>query len=362
MIGHSIMSHLREHLMSLKTANVSANHVYLENHSNMSHELDLHNVTSAKLRYVGGFVIAKLLFRCKSILQQHLQSQRRSSIRIVRMANAKCFLLEEAAGNQAETESSTFPNSLSELEHRRRGKLVCLTERCYLFFIALEKERLRLLTMNRLANTDDLPQNTLSTMLDSQSLKKMWHDIFEVKRQFEEMQSSEDNEQVNVQQILEVACTTAVAMSLLLTDVICLFLRVAHKQFRKEVKTTLQIKKKSPHREQIEKKQKKRNTSSKSQNLSKKPKTTQSTKASNQNRQGADDSDTELCEECGSHQYTGVAKSKEIAWCQCDGCDAWYHKLCTTLTDLEFADVQSDDGVWFCDECYLRMDELYPCA
>ena len=97
-----------------------------------------HNLSSAKVRYVGGSVIGRLVYRegkKMDIKIGHGSNSAKSSITTYNV-------LKHTAGNMSILKQTLYPNTLSEIEDRMFGALTILTDQTYLFFLLLEKKRL----------------------------------------------------------------------------------------------------------------------------------------------------------------------------------------------------------------------------
>ena len=142
-----IVTEIRKHILN----EMSAENIPGQSQSSSSDnsakisELDKHGVASGKVRYVGGFVVAKSMFKTKMTIANQLNKYTTTSNKTLKMAEAKLKLLEQSAGSLTDQSSSIYPNTWHELNHRQRGKLVPLTDKAYHFFNELEKSRLQTL-------------------------------------------------------------------------------------------------------------------------------------------------------------------------------------------------------------------------
>jgi len=100
--------------------------------------LEEHNLSSAKVRYVGGSVIGRLVYREGKKMDMkigHGSDKAKSSI-------TTYSILKHIAGHMLTVKDTQYPNTLSEITDRMFGALTFLTDPTYLFFLLLEKKRL----------------------------------------------------------------------------------------------------------------------------------------------------------------------------------------------------------------------------
>ena len=203
--------------------------------------------------------------------------------------------------------------------------------------------------MERLATLDDFAGESFLDIKRKTLLNQLWKDIFDVDI---EMQSLEDDAAFRsnpVQSIIDTACTFSTAISLLYEEVLIAFLKVCHKQFRKDVKSTLHVRRKEAHRIAIQQRKQRRKRNSLGQAARSTP--------NNDVRSSSSELEGGKCEVCES-VHPPASKKKKTQWCQCDGCEAWYHQECAKLSNAEYKSVTK--SVWLCSECYSRMDQMYP--
>ena len=90
------------------------------------------------MRYVGGSVIGRLLYRLGKQIDNRDLTESPSQLQTYSIYK---FL----SGDVSLLNDSLFPQSLSEIKDRLYGNLIILTDECYLFFVKLEEKRLHFL-------------------------------------------------------------------------------------------------------------------------------------------------------------------------------------------------------------------------
>ena len=140
----------------------------------------------AKLRYVGGWAVRKVLETCRKYVHDNIFSSVQKTRERVEANRAKCELLEEnVIVPFAVIEKTSFHPETLELtedrQYRNRG-LLHITDATFNFFCELEQLRvdsLNIAKLERAVKKEDFAEKNLKTILSSPDLKVRWHSCFE---------------------------------------------------------------------------------------------------------------------------------------------------------------------------------------
>ena len=170
-IGHRLLMFVHKWLLQSRTRTVDS--ISLSSNEEMINDIKSHGIGSAKLRYVGGSVIRKLI-DCKLKLKLSKSSDRSS--KSYRVASSSLGILQSLVGKEEELlHTSKYPNTLTEIQDREYGKLVWLSDGCYEFFTMLEIFKLQRLSMSRLVEVGgSLPDQVLSKMCSDADITQKW--------------------------------------------------------------------------------------------------------------------------------------------------------------------------------------------
>ena len=158
---------IQESTMKNEHGNVEQNEREKKLAANIENEEEL---SISKLRYVGGYVIAKLKYRSGKRLDSKLGGGRmKDTKREITIYN----VFKKVAGNiNCKIQN---PTTMIEIHHKMYGNLTILTDECLEFFIALEKARLELLTESGLARRGSmLPGYAMEQLLADTKLSELW--------------------------------------------------------------------------------------------------------------------------------------------------------------------------------------------
>ena len=282
--------------------------------------LDRHGIAGAKLRYVGGSVVARLTYRTKKVARTHLYD---TSTEVLQICDQRLSIYDSM--EQGPEAQSIYPDTLREITHKRTGKLFTPSDKAYEFFIALEKKRLFQHTYNNFVKYgSDMPGVVTRELLGDRSLRNSFLAVLE-----HEPPTVQQQEELPLEtfmaSILEGIMNMACSVSEARTDIVVLYMKSGNKTFRGEVMTDRKVKKKEAHRRKIMKR-----------------KTTKEPKKAKKSRgaEGREDSlSDDYCAVCGNPYHDGEP------WVRCDGCAAWLEQRCTDITDdRRWTDITGNRG------------------
>lgn len=372
--------------------------------------LDTDGDSCAKLRYVGGSVIGRLLYRKRrAVRDRHGETSFD-----VRTNLAYVKILKVLAGNEDDLldpdKGSMYPGSLSEIKDRKYGKLTFLSDACYEFFVLLEKHRLQNLTVHALIEIGgNLPGKVTQAMCNDPELTKKWLEMtlpIETNIFFKHLKIDQPLDEAMpksvtkrlVQPLVIQISQRATMLHELKSAVIQLFMKSADKNFQQQVKRTLKVEASAAHRVKITQRQKKRKEKAekrkqvqadKNNNTSKRAKpcskeedsamsiTSQEDSASLRQSTVSTDiesplvtsrqrnssvssleidhdsiSPEETAEEEGQCNMCNIDfQTPNIDWISCDGCQHWVCKPCTGLGKSGWTAVTEKDDPWICIKC-----------
>ena len=140
-------------------------------------------VGRSKIRHVGGWAIRKVLNRARKYIQMNVYTHSELTMASVRKQKLICELLEENVIQPfAELEEkSKFPETLEVTEgrqYRQRG-LLHISDPAYLFFLELEKKRVKLLNRQILKKErDKMVEVALAELNADETVKTRWFSCF----------------------------------------------------------------------------------------------------------------------------------------------------------------------------------------
>lgn len=140
-------------------------------------------VGRSKIRHVGGWAVRKVLNRARKYIQMNIYTNSEWTMASVRKQQLICELLEENVIQPFVEleEKSKFPETLEVTEgrqYRQRG-LLHISDPAYLFFLELEKKRVKLLNRHILKKErDKMVEVALAELNADETLKMSWYSCF----------------------------------------------------------------------------------------------------------------------------------------------------------------------------------------
>lgn len=140
-------------------------------------------VGRSKIRHVGGWAVRKVLNRARKYIQMNVYTNSESTLASVKKQQLICELLEENVIQPYVEleEKSKFPETLEVTEGRQyhqRG-LLHISDHGYLFFLELEKKRVKLLNRQILKKErDKIVEVALAELNADETLKTSWYSCF----------------------------------------------------------------------------------------------------------------------------------------------------------------------------------------
>ncbi|MEW8548137.1 MAG: hypothetical protein AB2693_31930 [Candidatus Thiodiazotropha sp.] len=287
-------------------------------HNRTSSQLEGSAAARGKVRYIGGYVVASLLYKynCQvksSLFKTGTDSNEKYEFSLRMVDTLETFKVSE----HLLSETTTDPDSLQQISRRQnisRG-LTNICDPVYLFFEHLVCRIIQELTVENFNKSDSLSGHLMSTLMESSDL-------------FEELSSLVPLSHQAVKVILFERIIEKVAAILL-------------KQFSKDIISALNIEKKMEHRKQIKVKKpaSKRKpidqpgTSGHSNTINK-----QTKKAVPEKKAVAtpdSDSSSESSEEDNFCFKCGGEYAENEDWIACDICQHWFHRRCCGLSSAK---------------------------
>lgn len=293
--------------------------------------LEDHDVAAAKVRYIGGSVIARLYFK----LRKHLQSVvYEAPASVIESKQKELSLLHLLSGTDRAL--TQYPNSTREILYKQSGRLILLTDLAYEFFLLLEKERLRTETLIALqTHGRTMPGHVEEELTSSASVQEAFHLCFPASELCQHI-FADDVADTCVPDIIHRLIDFASVMSELRRAIIHLYLKSGHQQFRSEVLNEMKTKKHQSHRKRVMERKKGRRTKKKRQRSTLAP--------------GSEEGNDDSCSVCGK-KYTN-----DQDWVQCDGCSSWTMKSCALIPDgITWDEICEGGAPWLCIECFERL-------
>jgi hypothetical protein len=329
----------------------------------MIDDLQQHGPGAAKLRYIGGSVIGRLLFRIKQRVRSRLSDLQSIDVRI---GLASVEILKTLCGKQEDLlhpeTGSKYPQTLQEITDRQFGRLTFLTDSCYEFFSMLETYRLKKMSIESLAEVGgDLPGSLLQEMCCDTVISQKWFDLslhIPTPCLFRKLKVDNVASTVGVTRsvnlrlmkpLLADITNRAWMLHNLKQQIIDLFMKTVAKTFRKHVIRTLQVQKSAAHRIKITQRQKKRAQKKIPKSKTSVNKAVQQPSTSTAVPVGVEvDSEEEegACLLCSLPFGTQGSD-----WVACDGCRQWVCRTCSQLGSSAWKAVTEENTTWICASC-----------
>ena len=140
-------------------------------------------VGKAKVRYVGGWAIRKVLETLRKSVKRNMFSLCSDTIAKVHKRHVMCELLEESIiiPYSKLEETTNLPETLQVTEERqfRERGLIHISDEAYKFFMCLEGRRVSLLNLQTMTKQKDMMVEVVKTQLKSdEALKEKWAECF----------------------------------------------------------------------------------------------------------------------------------------------------------------------------------------
>ena len=141
-------------------------------------------VGKSKIRHVGGWVVRKVLNCARKYIQKNVYTNSSATLALVEEKQRMCELLEETIIQPyAKLEESTKYKEMLEVTEGRhyweRG-LLHFSNEAYLFFLELEKKRVKLLNLQVLNQEwENMVETAFTTLRGDEELKASWLSCFE---------------------------------------------------------------------------------------------------------------------------------------------------------------------------------------
>ena len=139
-----------------------------------------------KLRYVGGWAIHKCLASCKRYLITHKHSQSNDVRKKLNNELRKIDLLDSnivipyVVLEKTTSHAGTL-NITESRQHRQRG-LLHITDEAFQFFLALEQERVNLISFKNLSSLkDQMIDQSIKSVLENKSIQDEFVSLFDLK-------------------------------------------------------------------------------------------------------------------------------------------------------------------------------------
>lgn len=215
-----------------------------------------------KVRYIGGYVVAKCRYNASRVLQNSVFVPGLS--REVQCLQKQMNILDGFIISEAELrEITVYEETLDEtiLKQNIRGSLTHINDKCFEFFEFLEKKIRHLLSFeNLMIHGQDLFQFSLSCLHDDLSILQEFVNLYCYTRTAVEHDEEDIGEDDVVRDVVENRLTETVCnLEIILKFFSNLFLKVAVSQFRKNYLNVLKIEKGKALRKKVMKHGQKKN-------------------------------------------------------------------------------------------------------
>ena len=192
----------------------------------------LSDAGKAKIRYVGGMCIAKCRAHICNIIKEKLGDPREDAQPKLHTAKKHLEFLYSLDASLEEKENACSDNSFEEIE-RKQNVTKCLTyinEKCYTFFLLLNTKVSEIMTTDAFEKEkESLFGKCFTFLLHDEELKSIWAEL--------------------CQKIIKIDVSMYI-----FENIVKRYLKVNQKQFLKDTKSYLNVKKKKSHREEIKSK------------------------------------------------------------------------------------------------------------
>ena len=355
-ICYKLTKSLRTHLLSKKVESLPTASSTLSQRMSTTKE----DAAKGKLRYIGGYVIAKLHYRYMQEIKASTFKVDAERVRRYEEGKLKNEIIDVLKVNEATLDRETNDrSSLLEIKRKQnitRG-LTNITDLMFDFFEHLVATVLNLLTCR---NYHLYGGEIHKFVLDAIERNSDLYNIF-VKMALHKPRTSflydenNDDESVDVVQSSTKYNHVSAAQDIF-RDVLSLTSRVLVKQFVKDVTNSLHVKKKMEHRKQVlVSSAKKSKTDAVTEKKTPAPVKSKKRRKTNVNSNDIEqtisvspdpsEDETTSCSKCGSN-------SDSVGWICCDSCEKWYHRNCAGLrSSKKWEFYQNSNQQFQCSRC-----------
>jgi hypothetical protein len=349
----------------------------LENHfpdaaKDMLADLEQHGPGAAKLRYVAGSVIARLLYRMKKHVQGSLSDITNLDVRVTL---ASIEVLKHLCDQQDAGTQSKYPDTQKETADRQYGKLTYISDSCYELFRMLEMYRLKKMSIGSLVDIGgDLPATVFQELCCDPQISQKWLELtlsIPTPILFRQLKIDTIDSSVElptsvhkrlVKPLVVDIANRAWMLHSLKMKTFTLFMKTASKSFRQHVVRTLHVQKSAAHRIKITQRKKKRVLSK----LKKSAGSTAKKSSCTDSISSSAGSASAVEQVPVVEEMQGVEEEKEfgmcplcdipysapdIDWITCDGCRQWICRPCSDLGVTGWRSATVLSSPWICSAC-----------
>jgi hypothetical protein len=215
-----------------------------------------------KVRYIGGYVVAKCRYKASRLLQRNIFVPGRTAV--VRSMQRQINILDQFIISEAELREETFfEETLEEttIKQNIRGSLTHINDKCFEFFEFVEKKiRFLLSSVNLMIHSQNLFQFSMDSLNKDPSILQDFINLYCYTRPAVEPEEESTLDDMIVKDVVENKVTETVCeLENILNFFLNLFLKVAVSQFRKNYMNALKVEKSQALRKKIMKQGRKRN-------------------------------------------------------------------------------------------------------
>lgn len=200
-----------------------------------------------KIRYIGGYVIAKLKYRNSRIVRHSAFAHGKGNV-MEKCERQKNLLNSLCSSEMDLIDNTTDPESLLETKRKQNvsGSLCNIQDHTFDFFRELELKSRQLLTYGKLVETKSKFYEVIEKLLleDMQS-KSLFADLL---RKFKD--EDNDHDMLAVTPFCD-QCKIYKTLDYLYTELVSLFIKVSINQFRKDFLTALSVEKSKALRQKV---------------------------------------------------------------------------------------------------------------
>ncbi|XP_062608033.1 uncharacterized protein LOC134269858 isoform X1 [Saccostrea cucullata] len=198
-----------------------------------------------KIRYIGGYVLAKLKYRNSRVVKRSAFAPGKEEV--MEECERQKILLNSLCSTEADLiDNTSDPESLLETKRKQNmsGSLCNISDQTFNFFQQLELKSRQLFTYEKLVDTKSkFFEVVKNLLLDDFHSKSSFSDLF---RNLKEEDSDHDNECVFCDH-----CKTCKTLVYLYKEIMSLFIKVSMNQFRKDFLRALSVEKSKALRQKL---------------------------------------------------------------------------------------------------------------
>lgn len=385
-LGRRFVCSLQKWMIQQTSKEVEEIQALPEEATKMIADLATHGAGAATLRNIGGYVVGKLHYRTKKVLNHKLSD---AANRQTKLGVSKVDLLKSMMISKEELKSTTiYPVTLQETERKEYGRLTYIKDNAYEFFSLLEVQRLKKLTVPALIKTGGaLPAVIIRELSTDVQVCDKWHQLScsVPTPDLEKKPKNESSYEICSSIVYSIVDHVQVCSNLK-TDIISLFMGVGVNEFRKNVKRTFEVDKSLAHRnknlgkgakkrrkkttatavkastsavdEQDEATTSKEGDQTKKKTVKRRKKTDKKTKSSKKTKKGKcakNDAATLTAgaeeEEEGECPICDLKFTDDVDWAECDKCCLWVCRDCSCISESLWTDITEQGAAWICPKC-----------